>query len=267
MTVLLITGASRGIGYACVLRALSLPDVRVFGVARSSEHLAALAETAGQPDRFAWFAGDVTDRAVCARILDECLNRFGRLDAVIQNAGTLQPIAKIADADVDAWRSLFEINFFSVLELTRLVLPELRKSKGAIVMVSSGAANYGYTAWGAYGSSKAALKHLTMTLTAEETDVTAMGLSPGRVDTEMQAVLRAEGKAAMDPSDYQSFKEAKETGQLVKPEDCARSLVALAVGGRGGSWRGFEGKWNERSVQQLAAQVFGRTQRLDMPQK
>jgi meso-butanediol dehydrogenase/(S,S)-butanediol dehydrogenase/diacetyl reductase len=87
MTVLLIVGASRGIGLACVRHALSLANVRVFGVARNEAKLSALADELQKPERFDWLAGDITDRNVCRRAVEHCVKRFGRLDAVIQNAG------------------------------------------------------------------------------------------------------------------------------------------------------------------------------------
>jgi NAD(P)-dependent dehydrogenase (short-subunit alcohol dehydrogenase family) len=97
---------------------------------------------------------------------------------------------------------------------------------------------------------------LKLCISVEEPQVTAIGLRPGRVDTDMQAQIREKGKDVMHPDDHQSFVQAKEKGLLVKPEDCARSIVALAVAARDGEWRGAEVSWQDHRVQSLAARVF-----------
>ena len=84
--------------------------------------------------------------------------------------------------------------------------------------VSSGAANKPYTAWAAYGSSKAALQSISTHLAVEEPDITSITVAPGRVDTDMQALLRAAGKESMNKAQYDSFVDAFEQGQLLKPE-------------------------------------------------
>lgn len=97
-------------------------------------------------------------------------------------------------------------------------LPELRKSKGCIVWLSSGAAVKTYQAWGGYGSSKAAINSLAAHLAAEEKDITSIAIQPGRVDTDMQQLIRDTGSDTMDKAVYDSFVQAKETGILLKPE-------------------------------------------------
>lgn len=64
----------------------------------------------------------------------------------------LEPIAPISDGPVEDWKRLFDINVFSIITLAQLALPSLRKSKGSIIIVSSGAALKGYKGWGAYGA-------------------------------------------------------------------------------------------------------------------
>lgn len=107
-------------------------------------------------------------------------------------------------------------------------LPELRKSKGCVAWVSSGAAMSCYTAWGAYGSSKAALHSLTGHVAVEEPDVTSVSFSPGRVDTDMQRLIREAGNE-MKPSDLQDFKEVFERGDLLKPEVPGHTIARFVV--------------------------------------
>lgn len=98
--------------------------------------------------------------------------------------------------------------------------------------MSSGAATKGYAAWGAYGSSKAALNSLSQHVAVEEPDITSVAISPGRVDTDMQKELREKGAPgiAMSEKDYAGFKTAFEEGKLNKPEWPAHVIARLAVG-------------------------------------
>lgn len=97
-------------------------------------------------------------------------------------------------------------------------IPELRKTKGCVVWLSSGAANKPYNAWAAYGSSKAAVQSISNHLAVEEPDITSITVAPGRVNTDMQAVVRASGKDTMNKAQYDTFVDAFEQGKLLEPE-------------------------------------------------
>lgn len=84
--------------------------------------------------------------------------------------------------------------------------------------VSSGAATKSYTAWAAYGSSKAAVNSISTHLAVEEPDITSVAIAPGRVDTDMQSVVRSAGKDVMDKAQYDNFVDAYRQGNLLKPE-------------------------------------------------
>jgi NAD(P)-dependent dehydrogenase (short-subunit alcohol dehydrogenase family) len=165
---------------------------------------------------------------------------------MVVNHGVLTPITRLADASLEEWRKLYDINLFSGLALVspsdqslartlteapqaKAAIPELKKTKGCVVWVSSGAALSAYTAWGAYGSSKAALNSLSAHLAVEEPDITSVCIGPGRVDTDMQKVLREEGKAAMAEKDHTSFVAAFEGGELFKPEQPGNVVARLVV--------------------------------------
>lgn len=108
-------------------------------------------------------------------------------------------------------------------------LPHLRKSNGSILMTSSGAAASAYATWGAYGSSKAAMNHLALTLAVEEPSITTLSLRPGVVDTDMQVLVRSKSDV-MDAKDVEKFKGLFEQGKLVKAEDVGVVMARLAVG-------------------------------------
>ena len=108
-------------------------------------------------------------------------------------------------------------------------LPALRSSKGRVVLTSSGASSNTYSTWGTYGSSKAALNHLTGTLATEEPDITVVSVRPGVVDTDMQVEVRG-NHAVMDGKDAEKFKSLHEEGKLLKPEQPGNVMARLAVG-------------------------------------
>jgi NAD(P)-dependent dehydrogenase (short-subunit alcohol dehydrogenase family) len=95
--------------------------------------------------------------------------------------------------------------------------------------VSSGAANKPYTAWSTYGSSKAAINHLSAHFATEEQDITSITIAPGRVNTEMQAILRAQGKDTMAKAQYDTFVEAFEQGTLLKPEQPGNVIAGFVA--------------------------------------
>jgi NAD(P)-dependent dehydrogenase (short-subunit alcohol dehydrogenase family) len=96
-------------------------------------------------------------------------------------------------------------------------------------MTSSGAAVSAYSTWGSYGSSKAALNHLALTLTVEEPEITTVAIRPGVVDTEMQKEVRGHA-ADMDDKDVQKFKSAHEEGKLLRPEKPGNVIAKLSLG-------------------------------------
>lgn len=95
--------------------------------------------------------------------------------------------------------------------------------------MSSGAATKPYTAWGTYGSSKAAVNHLSAHFAVEEPDITSITVAPGRVNTDMQAVLRAQGKDTMAKAQYDTFVEAFEQGTLLKPEQPGNVIAGFVA--------------------------------------
>ncbi|KAL1843911.1 hypothetical protein VTJ49DRAFT_6854 [Mycothermus thermophilus] len=227
--VIIVTGASRGIGLA-VAQSLLAASHKVVLVSRSAEKLQELKNA--HPEQVAFLAADMTAEDTAHRATELAILTFGRLDGVVVNHGVLSPITRLADSSVEEWKKLYDANFFSALALTKSALPHLRSSKGRIIYVSSGAAISAYTAWGAYGSSKAALNSLARHVAVEEPEVTAVAVSPGRVDTDMQKELRERGEA-MAKKDYEGFIADFEEGRLVKPELAGKVLARLVLDARG----------------------------------
>lgn len=173
--------------------------------------------------------GDVSQPETSARAVETAVARFGAVNSLILNAGVLAPVDTVANANVDEWRRLFDINFFAVVDLIQHALPELKKSGGNILAVSSGASTSAYTAWGAYGASKAAVNHLIKTVATEE-GIGALSVAPGVVDTSMQADIRNTFGERMG-ANLQKFVDLHANNQLLPPEVPAAVYTNLALRG------------------------------------
>ena len=113
--------------------------------------------------------------------------------------------------------------------MTQAALPELKKQRGRIVNVSSGASQHPIEAWSAYCAAKAGLNHFTRVLAAEEPAVTVVAVRPGVVDTQMQAVIRQEGPGMMTDAKVAYFQGLQTDGKLQPAHVPARSLAWLAL--------------------------------------
>ncbi|KAH7316741.1 short chain dehydrogenase [Stachybotrys elegans] len=223
--VFIVTGASKGIG-AAVVQSLLKQSHKVVLTARSQDLLESV-KTA-HPGQAEYVAGDITDSGIITQVVDAAIKSFGRLDGVVINHGLLES-KKLGDTVMEQFKRLYDVNVHSCLALAQASLPELRKTKGCLIWISSGAATKAYTAWGAYGSSKAAVNSLSMHIAVEEPDVTSIALSPGRVDTDMQALIRSAGKDSMVKEEYDDFVNVFESGGLLKPEQPGAVIAKLVA--------------------------------------
>ncbi len=191
--VVAITGASRGIG-AAAARVFAGAGARVALLARSEDEIAAIATAIGP--RAMALACDVSDAGAVQSALAKVAGWGGRLDVLINNAGVIDPIARLADAGADAFARAVAINLNGVFHGFRAAIPVMRaQGGGTIITVSSGAAHSPLEGWGAYCASKAGAAMLTRVAHLEEAaaGLRIMGLSPGTVATEMQVKIKASG--------------------------------------------------------------------------
>ncbi|WP_209504990.1 MULTISPECIES: SDR family oxidoreductase [unclassified Ruegeria] len=189
----LITGASRGIG-AEAGRVFAAAGANVALVARNRDQIDALAAELG--DQAIALACDVSDFVQVEQAVATCVDRFGRLDVLVGNAGVIDPIFHLSNADPEAWSKAIDINLKGVFYGMRAALPVMRAAGGgSILTVSSGAASNPVEAWSHYCASKAGAKMLTECLHLEEAQhgIRTMGLSPGTVATDMQRSIKASG--------------------------------------------------------------------------
>ena len=203
--VVVITGASRGIG-AAAAQVFVRAGAKVALLARSEADIQVLAAGLGT-DAMALVC-DVAQAASVAAAMAAVIARWGRIDVLINNAGVIEPIARIADADPAAWSHAMDVNLKGVFYGMRYAIPVMRaQGAGTILTVSSGAAHTPLEGWAAYCASKAGAAMLTRAAHLEEAahGLRIMGMSPGTVATKMQVVIKASGVnpvSQLDASDH-----------------------------------------------------------------
>ncbi len=254
--VVIISGASRGLG-AATARWLAKAGAAVTLVARSVDALEAVAKDVHKLGAAALVCkGDVSDAGACQAAVDKTLEHFGRLDALVNNAGMVEPIAPVSGSEVDRWQYNIAVNLLGPFYLIRAAISALREQSGRIVNVSSGAATTSVENASAYCAAKAALNHFSRVLAAEEPRLTVVAVRPGVVDTQMQDIIRKKGAGVMSAEQLGYYQNLKAGGQLEKPEVPGRAIAWLALHGP----RDFSGQfldYDDPRISRPALAVLG----------
>jgi NAD(P)-dependent dehydrogenase (short-subunit alcohol dehydrogenase family) len=226
--VWLVSGASSGLGEAFARRAI-LDGHRVVVIARRVEPLQALAELAR--DRVLVHRADLSRPGEAAHAAEAAIAAFGRVDVLVNNAGVgmLGAVEETPEADL---RALFELNFHSAVEMTRSLLPHMRKSRsGTIVNVSSFLGQLSIAGLSAYSATKFALEGLSEALSAELAPfgVRVLIVEPGGFRTGFNgpAFRQTPALAAYGPQLGSLRTRIEELGRTA-PGDPARAADALA---------------------------------------
>lgn len=209
--VIIVTGASRGLGREMTLR-FSAEGARVVLNARSRDDLEAVAAEASGDTLVA--PGDVTDPAAVAGVVDATIEAYGRVDTLVNNAGvgllSLQDQAKrLVDVTEDEWDVIIDTNLKGVFLFTKAVLPAMiEQGRGNVINISSGVGRdvylVGESAWTPYTVSKWGLEALTRITDVEYGDagINANSLDPGgRAQTKFWDHLPAEEHREILPPD------------------------------------------------------------------
>jgi len=202
----IITGASRGIGEATAYELASL-GAQVFLTARSRDPIEAIAaKINAQGGKAACLASDVSRYLGVEVVVRRCMETFGSLDILVQNAGVIEPIATITKSDPRAWAKTIETNLNAVYYGLHCALPIMQaQGAGLIINISSGAAHQPLEGWSHYCAAKAGAAMLTRSAHLETggSNICILGLSPGTVATDMQVSIKASGinpVSQLDPS-------------------------------------------------------------------
>jgi NAD(P)-dependent dehydrogenase (short-subunit alcohol dehydrogenase family) len=221
----LVTGATHGMGRAISALLDSLGHQSLL-VGRDQEELRRLQkELKGAT---VW-PHDLSSLEGTEVLVERAREAMGGLDALINNAGTIDPIAPLKEADPVEWTRAIAVNLTAPALLMRAALPDLLASGGRIVNISTGAALKAMPGWAAYCASKAGLLHLTAVVAAEVPEVACFSLRPGVIDTGMQAAIRQ--SHGMRASDRERFLRLHQESALEPPEVPGRAAIWLALEG------------------------------------
>ncbi len=219
--VVIVTGATSGIGWATV-QAFFEEGARVALIARNEERLQERLQSLGDPERTLGFAQDVRDAEKAQKAVDQVMDRWGRIDVLVNNAGVTVDrfVMRLTEAE---WDQVLEINLKGAFVYTKAVLrPMLRQRQGVIINVSSVVGFLGNVGQAAYSASKAGLIAFTRSVAREvgSRNIRVVAVAPGFVETPMTAGLPEEIR--------KRYLEQVALQRFAQPEEIARVILFLA---------------------------------------
>jgi NAD(P)-dependent dehydrogenase (short-subunit alcohol dehydrogenase family) len=230
--VVVVTGAGRGIGREIALMSAEA-GARVVLAARTAAQLedvvAAVTERGGEALAV---PTDVTDPAACERLIEAPLERWGRLDVLVNNAGT-NVIASLVMSKEEQWRSVYEVNVFAVFRLTKLALkPMIRAKSGRVINISSVSEKAGAAFASTYASSKGAVNAFTRSVALEtaKLGITVNSVNPWHVHTDLLEYGMGKRGAMFGASaeDYiKKIAEGSPQARLVEAREIAATALFL----------------------------------------
>lgn len=216
----IITGGGSGIGKALAL-ALAKRNKSVLIVGRRES---LLQEAAGVSPLINYLCADVSTD-VGLEAIRKCADRIPHISALVNNAGTLNPVASLRAIESKDWHQALHTNLNAALFLPQKLYTKLEH--GRVLNIGSGAAYFAIKGWGAYCVSKAALSMLTRCWQLEAKTIAFASVKPGIIDTDMQAMAR--DSHLMDRDQVNFYRRLKENNLLILPETVAEFLAWLLL--------------------------------------
>ena len=220
--VILITGASEGIGRALALALAPLGCKLVLSARNESRLLSLAHEVASQGHDPCVFVADVTNRFQCQQLIDTSIEHFGRLDILVNNAG-MSMCSKFDDLiELDILERIMRVNYLGPAYLTHAALPELKKNQGQVVIVASVAGLTGVPSRSGYAASKHAVIGFFDSLRIElvEDNVAVTTICPDFVVSEKhKRALDSHGRPLGDGTMPES--------KRLTAQECAKMMVPV----------------------------------------
>ncbi len=270
--VALIVGAGRGIGEAIALR-FAAEGAKLMLASRTAPELQAVTDLLKAAGGTAHFVvTDVTAPPEVASLVQKSIELFGRIDILVNAAGTYGPIGRVWEVDAKKWANTFSANLFGPFLLCQSVLPHMiRAGRGKIINFSGGGATSPLCCFSAYGVSKAAVVRLTETLAEEVKDfnIQVNAIAPGAVDTKLQDAVLAAGERAGEL--LPRIRRLRETGEGGTPRelpaelavflasDDSRDLTGRLISAPNDKWE----SWTDERIAQVMSQQWFTLRRMD----
>ncbi|ART64310.1 SDR family NAD(P)-dependent oxidoreductase [Kushneria marisflavi] len=218
--IVMVTGAGSGIGEAAARRFAS-EGAKVVLIGRTKEKLDRVADSIDGETLV--HVADVSDGDAMNQLVTDVVNRFGRIDVLVNNAG-VAPGGKVHEADVNDWKQVMSINVDGVFYASRAALPELLKTKGAIVNVSSVSGLGGDWNMSMYNASKGAVSNLTRAMALD------YGHEGVRVNAVCPSITRSDltGSITGDEDLMKAFADRMPLGRAAEAEEVGDVIVFLA---------------------------------------
>lgn len=216
--IVIITGASSGIGKACVYRFAGKGAKVVFG-ARNTEKIKAIElDLKNQNKEAIAVQTDVSDPDSCKYLIDTAVKNFGQIDILINNAGVSMR-GLFENTEIEVIKKLMDINFWGTVYCTKFALPYLLESKGSVIGVSSIAGFQGLPGRTGYSSSKFAMHGFLETLRIEtlKRGLHVLIAAPGFTATNVR-------KSALGPDGNPQGESPRNEHKMMKPDDVARVI-------------------------------------------
>jgi len=231
--VTIVTGGSKGIGRATAIGLIE-EGASVLVCARGQEALDEVVAAVGSAsrERIAAIAADLTDGVAIKRVVAHCVEQFGRVDILINNAGSARP-GEFLKLDDQAWIDDWQLKFFGYVRMAREVLPHMERQGGGVILNVIGAAAMNpRRSYMIGGAANAALNHFTKALADEgaKAGVRVVGINPGPILTERLLKMRAALTQTAEAAD-EAFRKMTPLGRVGKVEEVA-DLVTFMVSER-----------------------------------
>ena len=221
--VALITGGSRGIGFA-IAKTLSENGASVVITSKNSEKLniakSKISNSFG-------ITCDIKKTNEVKNVVDETIKKFGRLDILVNNAGIFPKIKKLHEIDENEWDEVLDVNLTGQFRFTKEAIPHLQKTSGCIINISSDAGLKAYQGFNAdaYSATKAALIVLTKCWALEyaKDKIRVNCICPGVVDTDMTKPFLKNQK------DIEFMNNEHPLGRIGQPEEIGKSCIIFCI--------------------------------------